>query len=143
MLILDFLDPLTFSSNFCKFKLISKNPFTFPNNGRPNQRIILLKTSSESERRQWTNLLSEAIFNFKNKELQETQTSLIDKENQHLLGKLVVHIERASDLLPVDRGITSHPYFVIKWNESVLKSKVIPNTVNPIWDQVHFYLLTE
>ena len=145
----------------CKFALRSRSnaPLLLPSSSSsssfgsdffPKQKggggtIVTLRTSSESERRQWVNVISEAIFNFKNKEALESSNTMAGfTPSSHSfvhVGNLVLKLERASELLPVDRGITSHPYCVIRWNECVLKSRVIPNTINPAWDEVCYFLI--
>jgi hypothetical protein len=52
-------------------------------------------------------------------------------------GVLVVHLLRGSQLLARDAGGTSDPYVKISLGEQNVKSSVVPNTLNPVWDERH------
>ncbi|KAI7739362.1 hypothetical protein M8C21_010705 [Ambrosia artemisiifolia] len=53
---------------------------------------------------------------------------------EHLLGLLRVHIHRGVNLAVRD-VTTSDPYVVIRMGKQKLKTRVVKNNVNPVWDE--------
>ncbi|XP_071735234.1 synaptotagmin-3-like [Rutidosis leptorrhynchoides] len=52
----------------------------------------------------------------------------------HLLGKLIVHIHKGVDLAIRDLR-SSDPYVIIRMGEKKLKTKVVKRNLNPVWDE--------
>eukprot|EP00002_Diphylleia_rotans_P001016 TRINITY_DN10556_c0_g1_i10.p1 TRINITY_DN10556_c0_g1~~TRINITY_DN10556_c0_g1_i10.p1 ORF type:complete len:1388 (+),score=278.91 TRINITY_DN10556_c0_g1_i10:174-4166(+) len=56
-------------------------------------------------------------------------------EENYLEGQILVHVIEAKGLLAMDPGGTSDPYCIIKVGKQTQKTKVIPKTLNPFWNE--------
>ncbi|KAL4582436.1 hypothetical protein LXL04_006985 [Taraxacum kok-saghyz] len=53
---------------------------------------------------------------------------------EHLLGLLRIHVHRGVNLAVRD-VCTSDPYVVIRMGKQKLKTRVVKNDINPVWDE--------
>ncbi|KAK1422101.1 hypothetical protein QVD17_24986 [Tagetes erecta] len=53
---------------------------------------------------------------------------------EHLMGLLRIHINRGVNL-PVKDASSSDPYVIITMGQQILKTRVVKNDINPVWDE--------
>ncbi|XP_052090011.1 intersectin-1-like isoform X3 [Mytilus californianus] len=97
-------------------------------------RVYNFKTSSNNERENWVKRLDAASKNY-------IETERKRREKVHNLkrsggvGRLLVLIQEGCDLQPRDANGKSDPYCEVSMGAQEHKTKVIPATLNPKWNQ--------
>ncbi|GBG28450.1 Synaptotagmin-C [Hondaea fermentalgiana] len=52
---------------------------------------------------------------------------------------LAIHVVAARDLIGADANGLSDPYVTVEWSGQRLRTRVVPETLNPVWDEVLYF----
>ncbi len=74
-----------------------------------------------------------------------TETTFLDKDYllTHVKGLLLVHLHSASNLNAKDFMGKSDPYAVLSVGPSAHRSKTLPQTLDPVWDERFFLFVRD
>ncbi|XP_076079653.1 intersectin-1-like isoform X1 [Mytilus galloprovincialis] len=97
-------------------------------------RVYNFKTSSNNERETWFKRLDAASKNYIETE-RKRREKVHSQKRSGGVGRLLVLIQEGCDLQPRDANGKSDPYCEVSMGAQEHKTKVIPATLNPKWNQ--------